>query len=81
MSTVKIERYIIIFFIFKLGEKYSGIKPRGELQVYDQLKKYHLDQGTLFEDPQFVPGSTDLGVNLGDVKWLRPQVRIFFTIS
>lgn len=59
----------------QLGEEYSGIKPRGELQEYEQLKKFNLDHGTLFEDHQFVPETVDLGVKLkGEIQWLRPKV-------
>lgn len=33
-----------------------------------------MENGTLFEDPQFIPGTVELGVDLTDIKWQRPHV-------
>ncbi|XP_023027759.2 calpain-A isoform X1 [Leptinotarsa decemlineata] len=61
--------------IYMLGEKSSGLESRGILQNYEELKKSHLQSGTLFEDPLFVPNETELGeeVKLDNVEWLRPK--------
>ncbi|KAJ8931564.1 hypothetical protein NQ314_015511 [Rhamnusium bicolor] len=63
-----------------LGEKYSGLKPRGTLQNYDQLKKNCLMNGKLFEDPQFPIDNIIMGKNWesmrNTIQWLRPKVFI-----
>lgn len=63
-----------------MGEKYSGIKPRGPLQHFQQLKSEYLAKGGLFEDPQFQPDQIDVGSkwdrHLEKIRWLRPKVSI-----
>ncbi|XP_060520603.1 calpain-A-like isoform X2 [Cylas formicarius] len=47
-------------YIFKYGEKGSGFRTRGEPQDFYRLRDECLDQGTLFEDPEFPATDTSL---------------------
>ncbi|XP_046487951.1 calpain-A-like [Neodiprion pinetum] len=68
--------------IFKLGEEGSGIKPRGPIQDYDQLKKECLASGKSFEDPLFPRTSTlsvpragydNADIVYRDIAWIRAK--------
>ncbi|CAG9816228.1 unnamed protein product [Phaedon cochleariae] len=62
--------------IYMLGEKHSGLKPRGPLQNYEKLKKHCIENGVLFEDSQFDPEKVRMAENIEQAKikieWLRP---------
>ncbi|XP_031330436.1 calpain-A-like isoform X3 [Photinus pyralis] len=61
--------------IFKLGESGSGIRARGAVQDFYELRDYHVDNGTLFEDPEFPADSSSLthnGRTDRHYEWLRP---------
>ena len=58
-----------------LGETGSGIKARGGIQDFYELRDYHYNNGTLFEDPEF-PANNQSLTNTGRTdrhyEWLRP---------
>ncbi|XP_057655496.1 calpain-A-like [Diorhabda carinulata] len=74
-------RYICTGFnprkIYLLGEKYSGLKSRGSLQKFEDIRSYCLKKKILFNDQQFAPDNVQLGEKWESVKenikWLRPQ--------
>lgn len=58
-----------------LGERGSGIKARGAVQDFYELRDYHCNNGTLFEDPEFPADSSSLthnGRTDRHYEWLRP---------
>uniref|UniRef100_A0A1Y1LE04 Calpain catalytic domain-containing protein n=1 Tax=Photinus pyralis TaxID=7054 RepID=A0A1Y1LE04_PHOPY len=58
-----------------LGESGSGIRARGAVQDFYELRDYHVDNGTLFEDPEFPADSSSLthnGRTDRHYEWLRP---------
>ncbi|CAG9837676.1 unnamed protein product [Diabrotica balteata] len=63
--------------IYLLGEKYSGLKARGALQNYEEIRKKYLTNNALFEDSQFQIEKIELGQQWDNdknrIKWLRPQ--------
>ncbi|KAF5279505.1 hypothetical protein FQA39_LY05615 [Lamprigera yunnana] len=61
--------------VFKLGESGSGIKPRGAIQDFYELRDHHFNSGTLFEDPEFPADDSSLNFSRRPdrrYEWLRP---------
>ncbi|XP_071450361.1 calpain-A-like [Hetaerina americana] len=58
-------------YVYKLGERGSGTKIKGDIQDYEKLRKECLSQAKLFEDPEFPPNSISLGQE-GVDPWKRP---------
>ncbi|CAG9855587.1 unnamed protein product [Phyllotreta striolata] len=63
--------------IYLLGEKHSGLKARGALQKFDEIRDKCIENNVLFEDPQFPPQKIVLGEAVeryrNQIKWLRPK--------
>ncbi|XP_068993888.1 calpain-B-like [Neodiprion pinetum] len=64
--------------IFKLGDKGSGLRSRGEIQDFHRLKQEHISGETLFEDATFLKPSsiwTDghEADYIEDIEWKRPK--------
>ncbi|KAF2882526.1 hypothetical protein ILUMI_23640 [Ignelater luminosus] len=58
-----------------LGERGSGLRARGEVQDFYQLRDEHLSNGTLFEDPEFPATDSSLFISRRPdrhYEWLRP---------
>ncbi|XP_034934102.1 calpain-A isoform X2 [Chelonus insularis] len=61
---------------FKLGERGSGIRTRGAVQDFQQLRQECLSQGTLFEDPEFPAVDSSLYFSRRPdryIEWKRPM--------
>nr|CAD7200723.1 unnamed protein product [Timema douglasi] len=59
-----------------LGERGSGLRARGDVQDFYQLRQQCLDQRTLFEDPDFPAEDTSIFFSQTPprpFKWLRPM--------
>uniref|UniRef100_A0A1B0GLJ6 Calpain catalytic domain-containing protein n=1 Tax=Lutzomyia longipalpis TaxID=7200 RepID=A0A1B0GLJ6_LUTLO len=59
-----------------LGERGSGIRPRGDVQDFHTLKQQCLASGTLFEDPEFPAADSSLMFSRRPdryVEWRRPM--------
>lgn len=59
----------------QLGEKGSGLRPRGQIQQFGQLRSVCLDKNQLFEDIEFP--ATDESLQFSEpvnrkIEWLRP---------
>lgn len=67
--------------MLKIGERGSGFRPRaGEVQDFEILRDQCLQQGALFEDPDFDTVDSSLFYSKAPdkpFKWLRPSVSIF----
>nr|CAD7433093.1 unnamed protein product [Timema monikensis] len=60
----------------QLGERGSGLRARGDVQDFYQLRQQCLDQRTLFEDPDFPAEDTSIFFSQTPprpFKWLRPM--------
>ncbi|KAG7206288.1 hypothetical protein KM043_003666 [Ampulex compressa] len=60
----------------ELGEKGSGIRPRGEVQDFNTLRRQCLSMGRLFEDPEFPADDTSLYFSRRPdryIEWKRPM--------
>lgn len=65
----------------QLGEKGSGIRPRGEVQDFSKLRRECLSAGRLFEDPEFPANDSSLYFSRRPdryIEWKRPMVRTIF---
>lgn len=63
--------------MFQFGERGSGFRARAEVQDFYKLRDYHLETGTLFEDPEFPPVNSSLFYSetpSRNYEWLRPRV-------
>ncbi|KAG7206290.1 hypothetical protein KM043_003666 [Ampulex compressa] len=61
---------------YNLGEKGSGIRPRGEVQDFNTLRRQCLSMGRLFEDPEFPADDTSLYFSRRPdryIEWKRPM--------
>lgn len=67
--------------MLKIGERGSGFRPRaGEVQDFEVLRDQCLQQGALFEDPDFDTVDSSLFYSKAPdktFKWLRPSVSMF----
>ncbi|XP_059608759.1 calpain-B isoform X4 [Phlebotomus argentipes] len=62
--------------IFRLGERGSGLRSRGDVQDFHTLRQQCLASGTLFEDPEFPAADSSLQFSRRPdryVQWLRPM--------
>ncbi|GAB0096124.1 Calpain-B [Sergentomyia squamirostris] len=62
--------------IFRLGERGSGLRSRGDVQDFHTLRQECLAQGTLFEDPEFPATDSSLMFSRRPdryVEWRRPM--------
>lgn len=67
----------IFTFNLQLGERGSGLRSRGDVQDFYQLRDEHLSSGTLFEDPDFPANDSSLFFSRRPdrhYEWLRPGV-------
>nr|AAT77811.1 calpain B [Gecarcinus lateralis] len=69
-----------MFFVFDkfymFGERGSGLRPRGQVQDFYELRQQCLDNGTLFEDPDFPAEDTSIFFSRSPPKpfeWKRPH--------
>lgn len=63
------------FFLLQLGESGSGTHPR-DIQDFNTLRNYCVENGMLFEDPEFPAVDTSLQFSRRmdrHVQWLRPH--------
>lgn len=59
-----------------MGERGSGQHARGDIQDFNTLRSYCLENGMLFEDPEFAPVDSSLQFSRRmdrHVEWLRPS--------
>lgn len=59
-----------------MGERGSGQHARGDIQDFNTLRSYCLENGMLFEDPEFPPIDSSLQFSRRmdrHVEWLRPN--------
>ncbi|CAG0880476.1 unnamed protein product [Darwinula stevensoni] len=59
-----------------LGERGSGIRPRGEVQDFYEIRKKCLEEGTLWEDPEFPAEDVSIFYSRAPPKpfqWKRPH--------
>ncbi|KAK8727151.1 hypothetical protein OTU49_009721 [Cherax quadricarinatus] len=62
--------------VFRFGERGSGLRPRGEIQDFYSLRQQCLDEGTLFEDPEFAAEDSSIFFSRSPPKpfeWKRPH--------
>ncbi|XP_043281587.1 calpain-A isoform X3 [Venturia canescens] len=62
--------------IYNLGEKGSGIRSRGDVQDFAQLRQQCLESGQLFEDPEFPANDSSLFYSRRPdryIEWKRPM--------
>ncbi|XP_049959737.1 calpain-A-like isoform X1 [Schistocerca serialis cubense] len=62
--------------IYKLGEPGSGLRPRGKIQDFYQLRAECLEKGKLFEDPQFPAEDSSIFFSKKPkwpIQWMRPK--------
>ncbi|KAJ9595245.1 hypothetical protein L9F63_013455 [Diploptera punctata] len=62
--------------IFKLGERGSGLRARGQVQDFFKLREQCLEEGTLFEDPEFPAEDSSIFFSKSPPKpfeWRRPM--------
>ncbi|XP_049959739.1 calpain-A isoform X1 [Schistocerca serialis cubense] len=62
--------------IFRLGERGSGLRARGEVQDFFKLREECLAQGSLFEDPEFPAQDSSIFYSKSPPKpfeWKRPM--------
>ncbi|XP_067007656.2 calpain-B [Anabrus simplex] len=62
--------------VYKYGERGSGLPPRGSVQDFYKLRDNCLDNGTLFEDRNFVADSSSIYYSKTPdrpLKWRRPH--------
>ncbi|XP_017779020.1 PREDICTED: calpain-A-like isoform X2 [Nicrophorus vespilloides] len=62
--------------IYKFGERNSGFNARGDVQDFYELRDYHYENGSLFEDPQFPASDSSLFYSQRPdrrIQWLRPH--------
>ncbi|KAK4300804.1 hypothetical protein Pmani_027019 [Petrolisthes manimaculis] len=62
--------------VFNFGERGSGLRPRGQVQDFYGLRQQCLDEGTLFEDPDFPAEDTSIFFSRAPPKpfeWKRPN--------
>lgn len=73
-------RRLIHTFFLQLGERGSGLRSRGQVQDFYELRAQCVQEGTLFEDPEFLCEDSSLffsNTRRLNFQWLRPMV---FTI-
>ncbi|XP_018348907.1 PREDICTED: calpain-A isoform X2 [Trachymyrmex septentrionalis] len=61
---------------YNLGEKGSGLRPRGEVQDFNTLRRECLATGRLFEDPEFPANDSSLYFSRRPdryIEWRRPM--------
>ncbi|XP_018368105.1 PREDICTED: calpain-A-like isoform X3 [Trachymyrmex cornetzi] len=61
---------------YNLGEKGSGLRPRGEVQDFNTLRRECLATGRLFEDPEFPANDSSLYFSRRPdryIEWKRPM--------
>lgn len=61
----------------QFGERGSGLRPRGQVQDFYELREQCLDSGTLFEDPDFPAEDSSIFFSRSPPKpfeWKRPNV-------
>ncbi|KAF8797221.1 Calpain-A like protein [Argiope bruennichi] len=62
--------------ICKYGERGSGFRPKGEIQDFQKIRDRCLQNGTLFEDPEFPATDSSIYYSRschGAIEWLRPS--------
>jgi calpain len=63
--------------LFQLGEKGSGLRARGEVQDFFKIRDQCLEEGTLFEDPEFPAEDSSIYFSKTPprpLEWKRPIV-------
>ncbi|XP_071523091.1 uncharacterized protein [Panulirus ornatus] len=61
--------------VFRFGERGSGLRPRGQVQDFYSLRQQCMDEGTLFEDPEFPAEDSSIFFSRSPPKpfeWKRP---------
>ncbi|XP_046401342.1 calpain-B-like [Ischnura elegans] len=58
--------------VYKLGERGSGTKIKGNIQDYEEIRNYCLSKGYLFRDQEFPADNRSLG-QWGYQDWKRPS--------
>ncbi|MPC63213.1 Calpain clp-1 [Portunus trituberculatus] len=69
--------------VFKFGERGSGLRPRGQVQDFYELRQQCMDSGTLFEDPDFPAEDSSIFFSRSPPKpfeWKRPHVSYIFSL-
>lgn len=64
--------------LIQLGEKGSGLRTRGSVQDFNQLRQECLSGGHLFEDPEFPASDSSLYYSKRPdryIEWKRPMVQ------
>ncbi|XP_023725351.1 calpain-A isoform X4 [Cryptotermes secundus] len=62
--------------IFRLGEKGSGLRARGQVQDFFKIRDQCLEEGTLFEDPEFPAEDSSIYFSKTPprpIEWKRPM--------
>ena len=63
--------------LFQLGEKGSGLRARGQVQDFLNIRTRCLEEGSLFEDPEFPAEDTSIFYSKAPPRpfeWKRPIV-------
>ncbi|XP_055947556.1 calpain-A-like isoform X5 [Argiope bruennichi] len=62
--------------VYLYGERGSGFRPKGEIQDFQKIRDRCLQNGTLFEDPEFPATDSSIYYSRschGAIEWLRPS--------
>ncbi|XP_064089710.1 calpain-B-like isoform X11 [Macrobrachium nipponense] len=62
--------------VFRFGERGSGLRPRGQVQDFASIRQQCIDEGVLFEDPDFPAQDSSIFFSRSPPKpfeWKRPH--------